>query len=675
MEEWTRLRKEREALARRFDRVTKEVLAAMRLHDRMLKLTKEVETFFVSLEPLLRQHFVKLATPQENILWYDRENVAFFPPFESVTLPTFAPGERAFQNFPGMRYADYLFSPMTAAECKKSFTLGSGNPYLQGSDGYVHFAPDTYHTVILTKETRGSEAHWCWINGTEGWYSSGRKATMIPICRLNGENSTPSSPLSTLRHWLSRGLIPTELSNDKTAKYRDILRLWEMGLIVVAEEQSDKDAIVLKEESFLRGVLSGRVQGEFFTHSFVWEKETGLAVTETTWVGYDVGQEEGKIVDKEKKVPTEPKSAADKRALLMDERQRVRLSQDLLDRDGYPYEVYYDGSQLVDVFINQNGNYVQGYVPAGIYRVASVNVSAKKVLLAHTSETRKSFQRNPACSTTFETFAVSFFRVYVMKPAGFAEEGEESPDYEQAVQELQKETEAMTKRIAVLERGLKALQTVKDPVIKAAPPVASAPYANPPSKPMPKPQERLNTTKIGNVSYVTADSTKSATAMGTATPTTTATVASANASGHLAAGNAPTKTRRRNAMEGELPGGAAPTRGATPGIAGGNTTFAPDVSPTAQTANVAATSPPPDGVPEADDLTFLDWQPTPRPPVRNAVPGAPQPSAARRGAARANDRRAAMAERRAADRRRNRRRPTAPVDGGPNGESLFDRRE
>lgn len=108
-------------------------------------LARDIESFFEELKPIAEQRFVMIKNKQ---VWYDRENVALFPKFESGILYATktrnppAPTKGYSLNFEG-----FTFVPMTSNEFDKSFLIGSNNPYLN-KDGNFNFFRQIYIKVM-----------------------------------------------------------------------------------------------------------------------------------------------------------------------------------------------------------------------------------------------------------------------------------------------------------------------------------------------------------------------------------------------------------------------------------------------------------------------------------------------------------------------------------------------
>ena len=445
------------SLVQRLLQLERQTAAAYEILRRIEACSEDVRLFFEDIRPLATRRFVRMRNKK---VWFDRANAALFPMFEAVDLPVFDTSRQPMKNYRGMDFEGFHFLPMTQREFKKSFMANTGNPYLQSTGGFSHFPENTYNTVILTKETRGKESHWCWVNGRDGWYSSGGKVTMVPICRLHVEDSPGLDAVQTIRVWFSKELIPHDLNGEMMERYREVTALWKSGYLDFGEE-----GISLKKRMFLLDVLSGRHRASVFGRSL------------------DFAAEMESVVPQELAVPTaRRKSAPSAEALgsdvresekrLMDEKKRVPLTRERLERGGYPQKVYYDGGLLVDTFITANGNYVQGYVAAGVYRVASVNPARKTVLLYHTESAKKLFQKNPGFHSVFETFSVPFSRVYVpgeprqslnaqKKSQSEGADGEDM-DWEALAHGLKNGHAALAGRLQVLEQQMKELRNIKD---------------------------------------------------------------------------------------------------------------------------------------------------------------------------------------------------------------------
>ena len=452
------------SLVQRLLRLEKQTAAVHGILGRLEACSEDVRRFFEDIRPLATRRFVKMRNKK---VWFDRANAALFPMFEAVALPVFDTSRQPMKNYPGMDFEGFRFLPMTQREFRKSFMANTGNPYLQSAGGFSHFPEGTYNTVILTKEIRGKESHWCWVNGRDGWYSSGGKVTMVPVCRLHVEDSPGLDAVQTVRIWFAKDLIPHDLSGELTKRYGEMMGLWKGGYLDFGSE-----AISLKKRPLLLDVLSGKFRSPVFGRPL------------------DFAAELESVVPHELPVPTakrKPGSPAgtpgpeprESEKRLMDEKNRVPLTRDRLERGAYPQKVYYDGSLLVDTFITANGNYVQGYVAAGIYRVASVNPVRKTVLLYHTENAKKLFQKNPGFHSVFETFSVPFGRVFVPgepravpaseKNSRPGEESREDVDWEALADGLKRGHAALEGRLLALEQQMKELRSIKDAPSPAKP--------------------------------------------------------------------------------------------------------------------------------------------------------------------------------------------------------------
>ncbi|MBR4696451.1 MAG: hypothetical protein IKO94_10265 [Selenomonadaceae bacterium] len=449
-----------EALDRRISALEKQVTAAHGILESIEEMEKGIRAFLEAVRPLASRHFVKMRNKK---VWFDRENAALFPMFEEVTLPVFDTSSQPAESFQGLDFEGFRFTLMSQGEFRKSFMAGSGNPYLRKDGGFSHFSKDTYDTVILTKEVRGKDSHWCWVNGSDGWYRSGRRVTLVPICRLQGQDSPGMSAMQALHAWLSRGWIPADMDDEMTARYKEFLLLWKSSYLVFQEQEFQ-----LKKASLLRDVLWGRFCRRLFGHA----------------LNFPAAMEACKL-------PEAPVAAArparrpvpvrneEEGGQPMDEKRRVPLTLDVLKQGIYPQEVYYDGSAFVDTFISASGNYVKGYVSAGIYRVANVNKGKKTVLLYHKPEFKKIFRKNAVYHSAFETFSVSFSHVFLPEEGAAEDPGREEQkgqeeeaagiDIEAMMGELKEGQASLERRLSVLEQQMKALRTVKDPVASSPP--------------------------------------------------------------------------------------------------------------------------------------------------------------------------------------------------------------
>ncbi len=455
-----------EALSRRISALEKQVTAAHGILKSIEGAAKGIRAFMETLQPLASRHFVRMRNKK---VWFDRENAALFPMFEEVTLPVFDTASQPAESFQGLDFEGFHFTPMSQGEFRKSFMAGSGNPYLRKDGGFSHFSKDTYDTVILTKEVRGKDSHWCWVNGSDGWYRSGRRVTLVPICRLQGQDSSGMSAMQALQAWLSGGWIPADMDDGMTARYKELLLLWKESYLVFQGQE-----LQLKKASLLRDVLRGKFCRSLLGHALNFSAAMEAcrlpeAPVAAVWTA-------------RRPVPARHE---EKEGRPMDEKGRVPLTLEVLKQGMYPQEVYYDGSAFVDTFISASGNYVKGYVSAGIYRVASVNKGKRTVLLYHKPEFKKIFRKNAVFHSAFETFSVSFSHVFLLEAGDAAELGMEEQKGQEEQKE-QKEEEAgidieammgklkegqasLERRLSVLEQQMKDLRAVKDPMASSPP--------------------------------------------------------------------------------------------------------------------------------------------------------------------------------------------------------------
>ena len=451
------MQKGADALWQRLFDMEKQVGASHSILESIEAMAKDIEAFGKSMEPLASQNFVRMRNKN---VWFDRRNAALFPRFDAVELPVFDTSRQPVKSFRGLDFEGFCFLPMSQEEFRKSFMAGSGNPYLQSDGGFSHFSPDTYSTVILTKELRGMDSHWCWVNGNDGWYRSGRKVTLVPICRLHKENSPGLDAMEAVHAWLSKGLVPDGMDERQAESYEWLRQLLDSSYLVFEKKQFQ-----LKKASLLRDTILGKFRKRIFGRDFDFAEALRRCKP--------LPRPKHAALPRKK----EPTAAGEEGKLPMNEQNRVPLTAGYLERKGYPGTVYYDGLVLVDTFISASGNYVQGYVASGMYQVANINAAKMTVVLRHKPEARKLFQKNSVYHSAFETFSVPFRHVFVPQEPGAAARAaspaagapqvpaEKEPELsvEQAVGELKAEHAALSKRLLSLEQQMKSLRAVRDP--------------------------------------------------------------------------------------------------------------------------------------------------------------------------------------------------------------------
>ena len=156
-------------------------------------------------------------------VWYDRNNAALFPKFDSGVLRAFNTYHQPARNYE-LNFEGFYFVPMSSTEFSKSFCRGTGNPYLNADGNFRHFPVRKFINSILTEEINAtSHSHIMTSEGGERWWKDGDEITLVPIHRTQGKNASAMSYPGALLYWVSRGLIPEGLTTKQETLYKTFI--------------------------------------------------------------------------------------------------------------------------------------------------------------------------------------------------------------------------------------------------------------------------------------------------------------------------------------------------------------------------------------------------------------------------------------------------------------------
>ena len=169
------------------------------------------------------QNFVMMSNKK---VCFDRQNASLFPRFEYCDLPAFSTVNRPLYNYPGFYFEGMRFEAMTPEECLKSFTITSGNPYLNEDGTFKHFTTQIKKSILVEGWTHKKS---CCVNskGEINYWADTDQVTMVPIFRLNGVNSNAMTFGQMIKSWLMCGLIPENLSSSAKKVYRFLLNIFD----------------------------------------------------------------------------------------------------------------------------------------------------------------------------------------------------------------------------------------------------------------------------------------------------------------------------------------------------------------------------------------------------------------------------------------------------------------
>lgn len=181
----------------------------------------------VGKEPLSREEFPNVVTKVIDVLnafekkpyvlfankslWFDRKTAGIFPQFDKVELPSFQTRGRPLDNFSGWTFEGIHFEVMTDDECRKSFTIGKENPYLDDTGSFKDFKTPVRKAIMARKgyaavciDTAGVARNWQDTN----------QVTLVPIFRFRGVNSRSMEQGDAAKAWLKYGLIPQGIADN-----------------------------------------------------------------------------------------------------------------------------------------------------------------------------------------------------------------------------------------------------------------------------------------------------------------------------------------------------------------------------------------------------------------------------------------------------------------------------
>ncbi len=228
-------------------------------------LEKEITGYLKELTQLAEQRFVMMKNKQ---VWYDRENVSIYPKFETGVLESFDTYNQPAKDYK-LNFEGFTFLPMTAEECKKSFVRGRGNPYLDENKGeFNYFNVPKYKSVILLREIDSElRSHWMYAEGNDNWYKDDDVVTIVPIFRLNGENSERVTSSIVVRLWIKVECIPEGVSERLEQYMPDLFSLKKYI-------HANKDTIDFNKELFATDVLNGTFTESIFGYDFNFKAKT-----------------------------------------------------------------------------------------------------------------------------------------------------------------------------------------------------------------------------------------------------------------------------------------------------------------------------------------------------------------------------------------------------------------
>ena len=237
-------------------------IVAKKIADEISELFEELKANFEG------QRFVKMHNKK---VWFDRNVAGLFPCFESVELPVFDTRTPQAAKFEGMDFEGFHFDTMTAEECRATFSVGNGNPYLNKDGSCRKLNRKCYRDsqknngYFLTKETQGRKS--CVIDtvGNMEWWQDVDIITLVPIHRLRKSNEGALTFADSVMAWLDKGLIPEGLNGEQKKTYRFMAEAFpHLSRYCKAE----KNQINFDGEKFKKDVKNRKFTANVFSYDF-----------------------------------------------------------------------------------------------------------------------------------------------------------------------------------------------------------------------------------------------------------------------------------------------------------------------------------------------------------------------------------------------------------------------
>lgn len=178
-----------------------------------------LKEIFKALIPLTNNDWVMMKNKK---VWYDKATAGLFPKFEAIEFPIVRTNDHPVRNWRGLDFEGFHFVLMTPYEIKKSFIKGRANPYMD-YDGTFRNFPVQSRCLLSNEEKDSHQSHFVDKDGKDYYWFSYDLVTIIPICRLDTQNSAGLIPTEAIKAWLRNNLIPEDLPSTVETKYKALL--------------------------------------------------------------------------------------------------------------------------------------------------------------------------------------------------------------------------------------------------------------------------------------------------------------------------------------------------------------------------------------------------------------------------------------------------------------------
>ena len=229
------------------------------------EIAKSLATLKDDIAPAADKTFVMMKNKQ---VWFDRNNAALFPKFESGVLQAYTKYTEAVRNYL-LDFEGFIFLPMTSNEFGKSFLNDRGNPYLQSDGKFMHTPSDThedrrwilteeidYRAYVFARKADGNNAYW----------SGGAPITIVPIHRLRGKNAAAMNYHDAFFEWIKLGLVPEGLKPKHEQLFKNFIDDYSKIEDYVSFDANKN--IIFDGEKFKADVLGGRFTEKIFGYDF-----------------------------------------------------------------------------------------------------------------------------------------------------------------------------------------------------------------------------------------------------------------------------------------------------------------------------------------------------------------------------------------------------------------------
>ncbi|MBQ3434881.1 MAG: hypothetical protein IJG24_07555, partial [Selenomonadaceae bacterium] len=186
------------------------------------EIAKSLATLKDDIAPAADKTFVMMKNKQ---VWFDRNNAALFPKFESGVLPVVRMCNHEAHNYSGLDFEGFHFVTMTQDEFNKSFIQGTGCPYLKSDNYYMYLSSNlTWYNWIAVEEIDGNRSLIRCSTNNYSWESSSNyRAQLIPIHRLRGKNAAAMNYHDAFFTWIQLGLVPEGLKPKKERLFQSFI--------------------------------------------------------------------------------------------------------------------------------------------------------------------------------------------------------------------------------------------------------------------------------------------------------------------------------------------------------------------------------------------------------------------------------------------------------------------